>query len=239
MGVGQTARNGGHRACAQHNAPNTVVAIIGDKWTGATRSPAYDFDAQYWLTPVHCLWLYHAARLGRPTDESANGYASLDASGKESSEAQSLAVAFLSSRPMLHLGELSYGIYICQLGAFQTIAWLHNLDKPSSMKPASWLNHDAASWGTFNLEAVSLVEVLALLLDKQQGENLQIVDVHTAAVIHIPKTDFLTPAAFIFLYENQVRRSAARAGGTAHLRRRHAAVGLQRREHHLGKVARA
>ena len=111
-----------------------------------------------------CLWLYHAARLGRPTDESANGYASLDASGKESSEARSLAVAFLSSRPMLHLGELSYGIYICQLGAFQTIAWLHNLDKPSSMKPASWLNHDAASWGTFNLEAVSLVEVLALLL---------------------------------------------------------------------------
>ena len=38
----------------------------------------------------------------------------------------------------------------------------------------------------------------------QEGENLQIVDVHTSAVISVSKTEFATPAAFIFLYENQL-----------------------------------
>jgi hypothetical protein len=42
------------------------------------------------------------------------------------------------------------------------------------------------------------------LLVKQDGEALQIVDVHSAAVIRVPATDFLTPAAFIFLFDNQL-----------------------------------
>ncbi|KAL1503139.1 hypothetical protein AB1Y20_011201 [Prymnesium parvum] len=42
------------------------------------------------------------------------------------------------------------------------------------------------------------------LLVKQEGENLQIVDVHTSAVINIAQTKFATPSAFIFLYENQL-----------------------------------
>ena len=33
---------------------------------------------------------------------------------------------------------------------------------------------------------------------------MQIVDVHSSAVISVPKTEFATPAAFIFLYENQL-----------------------------------
>mmetsp|Transcript_71884 Transcript_71884/g.119662 ORF Transcript_71884/g.119662 Transcript_71884/m.119662 type:complete len:439 (-) Transcript_71884:187-1503(-) len=42
------------------------------------------------------------------------------------------------------------------------------------------------------------------LLVKQEHECLQIVDVHTSAIIYVSATEFLTPAAFIFLYENQL-----------------------------------
>ena len=42
------------------------------------------------------------------------------------------------------------------------------------------------------------------LLVKQEGEDLQIVDVHTSAVITVDSSEFATPAAFIFLYENQL-----------------------------------
>ena len=42
------------------------------------------------------------------------------------------------------------------------------------------------------------------LLVKQEGEDLQIVDVHTSAIIHVDQTRFMTPTAFIFLYENQL-----------------------------------
>ena len=42
------------------------------------------------------------------------------------------------------------------------------------------------------------------LLVKQEGENLHIVDVHTHEVTHVSKTEFLTPSAFIFLYENNL-----------------------------------
>jgi hypothetical protein len=37
------------------------------------------------------------------------------------------------------------------------------------------------------------------LLVKQEGENLNIVDVHTHAVVNVSKTQFITPSAFIFL----------------------------------------
>ena len=42
------------------------------------------------------------------------------------------------------------------------------------------------------------------LLVKQEGEDLQIVDVHSSAIIHVDQTRFMTPTAFIFLYENQL-----------------------------------
>ena len=42
------------------------------------------------------------------------------------------------------------------------------------------------------------------LLVKQEGENLNIVDVHTGSVTSVSKTDFVTPSAFIFLYENNL-----------------------------------
>ena len=37
------------------------------------------------------------------------------------------------------------------------------------------------------------------LLVKQEGENLRILDVHTHAVVHVSKTEFITPSAFVFL----------------------------------------
>ncbi len=42
------------------------------------------------------------------------------------------------------------------------------------------------------------------LLVKQEHENLQIVDVRTGGHIEVERSNFLTPNAFIFLYENQV-----------------------------------
>lgn len=42
------------------------------------------------------------------------------------------------------------------------------------------------------------------LLVKQENENLQIVDVRTADIVSVPKSQFLTPSAFIFLYGNQL-----------------------------------
>jgi len=42
------------------------------------------------------------------------------------------------------------------------------------------------------------------LLVKQEGENLQIVDVHTAEVLSVSKTKFVTPSAFIFLFEKNL-----------------------------------
>ena len=42
------------------------------------------------------------------------------------------------------------------------------------------------------------------LLVKQEGENLNIVDVHTGSVTSVSKTEFVTPSAFIFLYENNL-----------------------------------
>lgn len=42
------------------------------------------------------------------------------------------------------------------------------------------------------------------LLVKQEHENLQIVDVRTGDHIEVERSNFLTPNAFIFLYENQV-----------------------------------
>eukprot|EP00310_Coccolithus_braarudii_P024496 CAMPEP_0183345542 /NCGR_PEP_ID=MMETSP0164_2-20130417/10938_1 /TAXON_ID=221442 /ORGANISM="Coccolithus pelagicus ssp braarudi, Strain PLY182g" /LENGTH=382 /DNA_ID=CAMNT_0025516693 /DNA_START=242 /DNA_END=1391 /DNA_ORIENTATION=+ len=42
------------------------------------------------------------------------------------------------------------------------------------------------------------------LLVKQEGEPLHIVDVYTSAVVRVEATDFPTPAAFIFLFENQL-----------------------------------
>lgn len=41
------------------------------------------------------------------------------------------------------------------------------------------------------------------LLIKQEGEPLNIVDVLTSAVVTVSKTEFITPSAFIFLYEHQ------------------------------------
>lgn len=43
------------------------------------------------------------------------------------------------------------------------------------------------------------------LLVKQEGENLHIVDVHTSAIVSVDKTEFVTPSAFVFLYEKNVR----------------------------------
>lgn len=42
------------------------------------------------------------------------------------------------------------------------------------------------------------------LLVKQDNENLQILDVRNAEVKEVGRTEFLTPSAFIFLYENQL-----------------------------------
>lgn len=42
------------------------------------------------------------------------------------------------------------------------------------------------------------------LLVKQEGENLQIVDVQTGQLTEVSNEEFLTPTAFIFLYENQL-----------------------------------
>ena len=42
------------------------------------------------------------------------------------------------------------------------------------------------------------------LLIKQEGEPLNIVDVLTSAVVTVSKTEFITPSAFIFLYENNL-----------------------------------
>ncbi|KAK9741886.1 hypothetical protein RND81_03G135600 [Saponaria officinalis] len=42
------------------------------------------------------------------------------------------------------------------------------------------------------------------LLVKQENENLQILDVRNAEITEVSKTDFMTPSAFIFLYENQL-----------------------------------
>lgn len=42
------------------------------------------------------------------------------------------------------------------------------------------------------------------LLVKQENENLQILDVRNFQLTEVSKTDFLTPSAFIFLYENQL-----------------------------------
>ncbi|KAL2526885.1 Transducin/WD40 repeat-like superfamily protein [Abeliophyllum distichum] len=42
------------------------------------------------------------------------------------------------------------------------------------------------------------------LLVKQDNENLQILDVRTSELIEVSRTEFMTPSAFIFLYENQL-----------------------------------
>jgi WD40 repeat protein len=42
------------------------------------------------------------------------------------------------------------------------------------------------------------------LLVKQENENLQILDVRTFELKEVNRTEFLTPSAFIFLYENQL-----------------------------------
>ncbi|XP_039145983.1 uncharacterized protein LOC120283380 isoform X1 [Dioscorea cayenensis subsp. rotundata] len=42
------------------------------------------------------------------------------------------------------------------------------------------------------------------LLVKQENENLQILDVRDFQITEVSKTEFLTPSAFIFLYENQL-----------------------------------
>eukprot|EP01018_Ginkgo_biloba_P009598 Gb_00240 [translate_table: standard] len=42
------------------------------------------------------------------------------------------------------------------------------------------------------------------LLVKQENENLQILDVRTFQLIEVSRTKFMTPSAFIFLYENQL-----------------------------------
>eukprot|EP00898_Chlorokybus_atmophyticus_P004301 jgi/Chlat1/4872/Chrsp31S04889 len=42
------------------------------------------------------------------------------------------------------------------------------------------------------------------LLVKQENENLQILDVRTSELVEVSRTDFMTPSAFIFLYENQL-----------------------------------
>nr|CAD1826058.1 unnamed protein product [Ananas comosus var. bracteatus] len=51
------------------------------------------------------------------------------------------------------------------------------------------------------------------LLVKQENENLQILDVRNSELVEVSRTDFMTPSAFIFLYENDlfltVRNGAA------------------------------
>lgn len=42
------------------------------------------------------------------------------------------------------------------------------------------------------------------LLIKQEGENLHIYDVSTGELVEVPCSDFVTPSAFIFLYENSL-----------------------------------
>ncbi|KAL3837835.1 hypothetical protein ACJIZ3_022426 [Penstemon smallii] len=42
------------------------------------------------------------------------------------------------------------------------------------------------------------------LLVKQENENLQILDVRNAEITEVSRTEFMTPSAFIFLYENQL-----------------------------------
>ncbi|GAB4827730.1 hypothetical protein Ancab_034616 [Ancistrocladus abbreviatus] len=42
------------------------------------------------------------------------------------------------------------------------------------------------------------------LLVKQESENLQILDVRNSELTEVSKTQFMTPSAFIFLYENQL-----------------------------------
>lgn len=42
------------------------------------------------------------------------------------------------------------------------------------------------------------------LLVKQENENLEIVDVRTSSIHIVDSTHFMTPSAFIFLYENQL-----------------------------------
>ncbi|KAJ6699327.1 hypothetical protein OIU79_012564 [Salix purpurea] len=42
------------------------------------------------------------------------------------------------------------------------------------------------------------------LLVKQENENLQILDVRHAGIREVSRTEFMTPSAFIFLYENQL-----------------------------------
>ncbi|KAL6531186.1 hypothetical protein OROHE_014255 [Orobanche hederae] len=42
------------------------------------------------------------------------------------------------------------------------------------------------------------------LLVKQDNENLQILDVRNSELIEVNRTEFMTPSAFIFLYENQL-----------------------------------
>ncbi|KAK1264928.1 hypothetical protein QJS04_geneDACA016950 [Acorus gramineus] len=42
------------------------------------------------------------------------------------------------------------------------------------------------------------------LLVKQENENLQILDVRNSELTEVSRTDFMTPSAFIFLYENQL-----------------------------------
>ena len=47
------------------------------------------------------------------------------------------------------------------------------------------------------------------LLVKQEGESLHIIDVHTHTVVDVDRTEFVTPSAFVFLYEKNVRIPAA------------------------------
>mmetsp|Transcript_32042 Transcript_32042/g.102041 ORF Transcript_32042/g.102041 Transcript_32042/m.102041 type:complete len:217 (-) Transcript_32042:127-777(-) len=42
------------------------------------------------------------------------------------------------------------------------------------------------------------------LLVKQEDQNLQILDVQSSQLTEVNKTEFMTPSAFIFLYENQL-----------------------------------
>ncbi|KAJ7256772.1 hypothetical protein O6H91_Y414200 [Diphasiastrum complanatum] len=42
------------------------------------------------------------------------------------------------------------------------------------------------------------------LLVKQENENLQILDVRNSQLTEVSRTEFMTPSAFIFLYENQL-----------------------------------
>jgi hypothetical protein len=42
------------------------------------------------------------------------------------------------------------------------------------------------------------------LLVKQENENLQILDVRNGQLTEVSRTEFMTPSAFIFLYENQL-----------------------------------